>query len=172
MVECLGGDVTVLAVLPFWEVATATLVFLFAIQGTGLWIDVGDDVRLASDRTESMVVESEEEMVGEEGTEPEVNADEVATAKTGDGGDEDEVEPLTTRFLGPSGMPKAEATGARMPVIARSGAGGGCACACGTVGSARKRATLGKAGLSVLPEKSMTIGWAAFGCSGSFWGWV
>jgi hypothetical protein len=150
VVECLGGDVTVLVVLPLWEVATATLVFLFAIQGTGLWIDVGDDVRLASDRTESMVVESEEEMVEE--AETEVNADEVATAKTGDGGDEDEAEPLTTRCLGPSGMPKAEATGARMPVIARYGAGGGCACACGTVGSARKRATLGKAGLSVLPE--------------------
>lgn len=95
MVECLGGDVTVLVVLPFWEVATATLVFLFAIQGTGLWIDVGDDVRLASDRTESMVVESEEETVEE--AETEVNADEVATAKTGDGGDEDEDEPLTTR---------------------------------------------------------------------------
>lgn len=152
MVECLGGDVTVLVVLPFWEVATATLVFLFAIQGTGLWIDVGDDVRLASDRTESMVVESEEEIVEE--AEREVNADEVATAKTGDGGDEEEVEPLTTRCcLGPSGMPKAEATGARMPVIARSGAGGGCVRArVARWGLRGNEPHLEKAGMSVLPE--------------------
>lgn len=147
MVECLGGDVTVLVVLPLWEVAIATLVFLFAIQGRGLWIDVGDDVWLASDRTVSMVAESEDDEAEEEEEEEggvEVNADEVVNAKTGDEGDEDEVEPLTARCLGPIGMPKAEATGTRMPVIARSGAGGGRVCVCGTVGSVMKRATLGK----------------------------
>lgn len=105
----LTDDVIVFAKLLFREVAMVVLVFL--PMG-----DVGGDVRLVSDKTESIVRVSEADAGVEmmEGAgDVDIDGEEKAEeARTGEDGDE---AVSLTRCLWLKGIPKAEATGAKIP---------------------------------------------------------